>query len=309
MFYYGPAGKADVVVEYREIECKSALNRVRGMPFAWSLNPYRGCAHACHYCFARPTHRFFELGIGDDFTGIIYVKRNLAEVLAGELSRPAWRREQVALGTATDPYQPAEGRYRLTRAALEQFARFRTPVSLLTKNPLIVRDLDVLQDLDARAELSVAFSVPTVDREIWRRTEPGTAPPHQRLAAMRRLADAGVNAGVLMAPLLPGLSADRAQVERTVRAAADHGARFVGSGLLNLSAELRDYYFDFLAAEYPSLLDGYRRLYGEKYAPKRYRDRVSARVLELQRLAGIPERADRPRAVTPAVRQLGLPLR
>ena len=297
------------MVEYREITCKSALNRVRGMPFAWSLNPYRGCAHGCHYCFARPTHRFFELGIGDDFTGIIYVKRNLAEVLAGELSRPGWRREQVALGTATDPYQPAEGRYRLTRAALEQFARFRTPVSLLTKNPLIVRDLDVLQDLDARAELSVAFSVPTVDREIWRRTEPGTAPPHQRLAAMRRLADAGINAGVLMAPLLPGLSADRAQVERTVRAAADHGARFVGSGLLNLSAELRDYYFDFLAAEYPSLLDGYRRLYGEKYAPKRYRDRVSERVLELQRLAGIPERADPPRAVTPAVRQLGLPLR
>ena len=112
------------MVEYREITCKSALNRVRGMPFAWSLNPYRGCAHGCHYCFARPTHRFFELGIGDDFTGIIYVKRNLAEVLAGELSRPAWRREQVALGTATDPYQPAEGRYRLTRAALEQFARF-----------------------------------------------------------------------------------------------------------------------------------------------------------------------------------------
>ena len=297
------------MVEYREITCKSALNRVRGMPFAWSLNPYRGCAHGCHYCFARPTHRFFELGIGDDFTGIIYVKRNLAEVLAGELSRPGWRREQVALGTATDPYQPAEGRYRLTRAALEQFARFRTPVSLLTKNPLIVRDLDVLQDLDARAELSVAFSVPTVDREIWRRTEPGTAPPMQRLAAMRRLADAGVNAGVLMAPLLPGLSADRAQVERTVRAAADHGARFVGSGLLNLSAELRDYYFDFLAAEYPSLLDGYRRLYGEKYAPKRYRDRVSERVLELQRLAGIPERPDRPRAVTPTVRQLGLPLR
>ena len=297
------------MVEYREITCKSALNRVRGMPFAWSLNPYRGCAHGCHYCFARPTHRFFELGIGDDFTGIIYVKRNLAEVLAGELSRPGWRREQVALGTATDPYQPAEGRYRLTRAALEQFARFRSPVSLLTKNPLIVRDLDVLRELDARAELSVAFSVPTVDREIWRRTEPGTAPPHQRLAAMRRLADAGINAGVLMAPLLPGLSADRVQVERTVRAAADHGARFVGSGLLNLSPELRAYYFDFLSAEYPALLDGYRRLYGEKYAPKRYRERVSARVLEVQRLAGIPERTDPPRAVTPAVRQLGLPLR
>ncbi len=297
------------MVEYREIECKSALNRVRGMPFAWSLNPYRGCAHACHYCFARPTHRFFELGIGDDFTGIIYVKRNLAAVLAGELARRSWRREQVALGTATDPYQPAEGRYRLTRAALEQFARFRSPVSLLTKNPLIVRDLDVLAEVDARAELSVAFSVPTVDREIWRRTEPGTAPPHQRLAAMRRLVDAGVHAGVLMAPLLPGLSADRAQVERTVRAAADHGARFGGSGLLNLSPELRDYYFDFLAAEYPALLDGYRRLYGQKYAPRRYRDRVAARVQELREAAGVSDRPAPPRAVTPPVQQLGLPLR
>ncbi|MXY80277.1 MAG: radical SAM protein [Chloroflexi bacterium] len=297
------------MVEYREIECKSALNRVRGMPFAWSLNPYRGCAHACHYCFARPTHRFFELGVGDDFTGIIYVKRNLAAVLAGELARRSWRREQVALGTATDPYQPAEGRYRLTRAALEQFARFRSPVSLLTKNPLIVRDLDVLGKVDARAELSVAFSIPTVDREIWRRTEPGTAPPRQRLAAMRRLVDAGIHAGVLMAPLLPGLSADRAQVERTVRAAADHGARFVGSGLLNLSPELRDYYFDFLAAEYPALLDGYRRLYGQKYAPKRYRDRVAARVQELREAAGVSDRPAPPRAVTPPVQQLGLPLR
>ncbi len=297
------------MVEYREIECKSALNRVRGMPFAWSLNPYRGCAHGCHYCFARPTHRFFELGVGDDFTGIIYVKRNLAPVLAGELARPAWKREPVALGTATDPYQPAEGRYRLTRAALEQFARFRNPVSLLTKNPLIVRDLDVLRELDARARLSVCFSMPTVDREIWRRTEPGTAPPHQRLAAMRRLADAGIHAGVLMAPLLPGLSADRAQVERTVRAAADHGARFVGSNVLHLGPELRDYYFDFLAAEYPSLLEGYRRLYGEKYAPKRYRDRVAARVQELKEVAGVPDRPMSPRPATPPVRQLSLPLR
>lgn len=297
------------MVEYREIECKSALNRVRGMPFGWSLNPYRGCAHGCHYCFARPTHRFFELGVGDDFTGIIYVKRNLAPVLAGELSRPGWRRDPVAVGTATDPYQPAEGRYRLTRAALEQFARFRNPVSLLTKNPLIVRDLDVLQEVDARASFSVAFSIPTVDRDIWRRTEPGTAPPMQRLAAMRRLIDAGVHAGVLMAPLLPGLSADRVQVERTVRAAADHGARFVGSNVLHLSPELRGYYFDFLAAEYPALLDGYRRLYGEKYAPQRYRDRVAARVQELKEAACVADRPAPPRAVTPPVQQLPLPLR
>ncbi|PZC45771.1 MAG: DNA repair photolyase [Chloroflexi bacterium] len=296
------------MVEYREIECKSALNRVRGMPFSWSLNPYRGCAHGCHYCFARPTHRFFDLGIGEDFTGIVYVKRNLAAVLAGELARPKWAREQVALGTATDPYQPAEGRYRLTRAALEQLARFRTPVSLLTKNPMIVRDIDLLQEVEARAGLSVCFSTPTVDEEIWRRTEPGTAPPLQRLAAMRRLVDAGINAGVLMAPLLPGLSADRAQVERTVQAAAEHGACFVGSNVLNLSAELRGYYFGFLRAEYPELLDGYRRLYGEKYAPKRYRERVAARVDELRQEAGIVDRPQPPRPGPPAARQLGLAL-
>lgn len=154
------------MVEYRQITCKSALNRVQGMPFARSLNPYRGCAHGCHYCFARPTHRFFELGIGDDFTGIVYVKTNLAEVLAGELSRPRWKRETVAVGTATDPYQPAEGSYRLTHSALEQFARFRTPVSLLTKNSMIVRDLDVLQELSEATDLSVCFSMPTVDPDI-----------------------------------------------------------------------------------------------------------------------------------------------
>ena len=300
------------MVEYREIGCKSALNRVRGMPFAWSLNPYRGCAHGCHYCFARPTHRFLELGIGDDFAGIVLVKTNLAEVLAGELSRPRWKREQVALGTATDPYQPAEGRYRLTRAALAQLARFRTPVSLLTKNSMIVRDLDVLREVSDRAGLTVCFSIPTVDLEIWRRTEPGTAPPAQRLTALRRLVDAGIHAGVLMAPLLPGLSADRAQVERTVHAAAAHGARFVGSNLLHLGPELRGYFMDFLGSEYPELWEGYRRLYGDKYAPKRYRDRVDARVREIREAAGVPgggAGGELRRRGAPAVRQLGLPLR
>ena len=286
------------MVEYREIECKSALNRVRGMPFAWSLNPYRGCAHACHYCFARPTHRFFELGIGDDFTGIIYVKRNLVAVLAGELSRPGWRREQVALGTATDPYQPAEGRYRLTRAALEQFALLPQPrLAAHQESAHRARPRRAGGGRDpARASASPSASRPSIGRSGAARSPARRRPT----SAWRRCAASStraIHAGVLMAPLLPGLSADRVQVERTVRAAADHGARFVGSGLLNLSPELRDYYFGFLAAEYPALLDGYRRLYGEKYAPKRYRDRVAARVQELKEAAGVPDRPDRPRAV------------
>ena len=203
---------------YREIECKSALNRVKGMPFRWSLNPYRGCVHGCQYCFARPTHRFLELGIGDDFSGVIAVKTNVVEVLSRELSRPRCAREEVAVGTATDPYQPAEGSDRLTRGALQAFARFGTPVSLLTKGTLIVRDLDVLQELAESADVSVCFSGPTLDREIWRRMEPGTSPPWQRLEPMRRLLDAGVHAGVLMAPLLPGLSANRAEMESHWRA-------------------------------------------------------------------------------------------
>ena len=158
--------------EYYERPCKSALNRVQGMAFKWSLNPYRGCVHECQYCFARPTHRFFELGVGNDFGRIIFVKTNLPIVLASELSKRTWRREQVAVGTATDPYQPIEGRYRLTRRSLEVFARFRTPVSLITKGTMIVRDLDVLQELSERAGASICFSVPTIDRDTWLRTEP-----------------------------------------------------------------------------------------------------------------------------------------
>ena len=268
--------------EYREIACKSALNRVQGMAFGWSLNPYRGCVHGCHYCFARSTHTYLELGAGADFSGIIFVKTNLPEVLAGELGRRGWRRELVAVGTATDPYQKVEGRYRLTRQSLEQFVRFRTPVSIVTKGTLIVRDVDVLQELGRCAGATVCFSIPTVDREVWRRTEPGTAPPSQRLRVMEQLVSAGVHCGVLMAPLLPGLSADRDKVTATVRAAAAHGARFIGSNVLHLGPDVREHYLGFLEQEYPDLLAGYEQLYGTKYAPKRYRTRVTERVRDVK---------------------------
>jgi DNA repair photolyase len=263
---------------YIETTCKSAINRVKGMPFDWSLNPYRGCRHDCVYCYARASHRYLDLDPGADFAGTILVKVNLPEVLAAELGRRSWRRERVAVGTATDPYQPIEGRYRLTRRCLEAFARFQTPISLVTKGTLILRDLDVLQELARRAGATVCFSVPTVDREIWRRTEPGTPPPAQRLRAMARLAASGVRAGVLMAPLLPGLSADPDQIARTVRAAADHGAEFIGANVLHLGPDVADYYLAFLERDYPELLAGYHRLYGTKYAPRPYHERVERRV-------------------------------
>src|SRR4051794_34819326 len=174
---------------YQEVNCRSALNRVKGMPFEWTLNPYRGCTHACHYCFARRYHTQFELDSDDQFASVILVKKNFVSVLARELDRPSWQNQQVALGTATDPYQPIEGHYRLTRGTIEALTRASTPVGIITKGPMIVRDRDVLQALTSRAPCAVYMSVPTVDEDAWRTLEPGTASPLQRLRAVRELTD------------------------------------------------------------------------------------------------------------------------
>src|SRR5687768_6990758 len=196
---------------YQEIHCRSALNRVKGMPFAWTLNPYRGCTHACHYCYARRYHTQFELGADDEFASIIFVKTNFVDVLRRELQKPSWQGEYVAVGTATDCYQPIEGHYKLTRRSLEVLCEFRNPAGVVTKGPMIVRDKDVLADLSANAGCSVYVSVPCVDEDVWRQLEPGTAHPMQRLRAVRELVDAGVRAGVLMSPIVPGIS-DRKSV-------------------------------------------------------------------------------------------------
>src|SRR6266446_1257549 len=193
-------------VEYREEPCRSALNRVQGMGFGWSLNPYMGCVHRCTFCYVRAFEQRADRPSDDRYGASIRVKTNIAEVLRRELARPSWRRDGVAIGAATDPYQPAEGRYRLTRACLEVLGAARNPFSLITRGPLALRDLDVLQECSRRAEVSVTFSIPTLDEEVWRRTEPGTAPPRQRLRVLRALVDAGIRAGVGMAPILPGLS-------------------------------------------------------------------------------------------------------
>jgi len=290
------AGGADALTDatlradaarYQEVRCRSALNAVKGMPFKWTLNPYRGCTHGCHYCYARRYHTQFELGADDDFASVIFVKTNLVEVVRRELQRPAWKGELVALGSATDCYQPIEGVYKLTRGVLEAFCEFSNPTGLVTKGPMIVRDKDVLKDLSARAECSVYISVPCVDEDVWRKLEPGTAPPLQRLRAVRELVDAGIRTGVLMNPIVPGISSKPALLERTIRTIADHGACFIGCNVMYLQDGTRDHFMGWLAQEYPHLIDGYERLYASKYPPKGYRDEIKTVVGNLKAKYGV----------------------
>jgi DNA repair photolyase len=257
------------------------------MPFAWTLNPYRGCTHGCHYCFARRYQHQLELGEGDDFASVIFVKTNFVQVLRREFARPSWCGEQVALGTATDPYQPIEGTYGITRGVLMACRDASTPVSVVTKGPLVVRDVDVLREIRIRTRCSVYVSVPSVDESAWQRLEPGTAPPLQRLKAVRTLADAGIDCGVLMAPLVPGITTRLALIEATLKAAAAHGARSVGAMVLHLDGGTRRHFMRVLQAEYPHLVAGYERLFAGKYAPPAYTDEVGRVVGVLKARYGI----------------------
>jgi DNA repair photolyase len=275
---------------YQEVTCRSALNPVKGMPFDWTLNPYRGCTHGCHYCFARRYHTQFELGSGDEFSSVILVKTNFVDVLRRELDRPSWTRSYVAVGTATDVYQPIEGHYKLTRRSLEALATARTPAGIITKGPMVVRDKDVLQELTRRASCTVYVSVPTVDEDAWRILEPGTAHPLQRLRAVRELNDAGVRAGVLMNPIVPGLTSQPAKLERTVKAIADHGAAFMGTNVLFLKDGTRVHFLSFLEKNFPDLRKKYQRLYPGAYASDAYTGEVRGMVRLLQKKYGISKR-------------------
>ena len=277
---------------YQEVTCRSALNRVKGMPFEWTLNPYRGCTHGCHYCFARRYHAQFEMNSGDEFASVILVKQNIVAVLARELDRPSWKRENVAFGTATDPYQPIEGHYKLSRALIEALTRGRTPFGLITKGPMVVRDIDVLLAHGRTAHHTVYMSVPTVDEDAWQQLEPGTAHPLQRLRAVRALADAGVNVGVLMAPIVPGFSSSRDKIERTIKAIADHGARFVGCNVMYLQDGTRDHFMRFIAREFPAMRPRFERLYASKYPPEAYRKEVQSMVRVLQDRYGLRRRKE-----------------
>src|SRR5215204_2764362 len=248
-------------VEYREEPCRSALNRVKGMAFEWSLNPYMGCAHRCTFCYVRAFEARADLPFDDRYGRSIRVKVNIAGVLARDLARPSWAHEPVVIGPATDPYQPAEGRYRLTRACLQTLAAASNPFSLITRGPLIVRDVDVLRHAAGRADVSVVFSVPTLDDTVWRRTEPGTAPPRQRLRALKLLVDSGVKASVGLAPILPGISDRPEQLAEVVKAARAAGATGVWANLLYLAPGTKAHFLDALARDWPEQLEQYEQLY------------------------------------------------
>lgn len=292
-------------IHYEEIQSRSAINKVTGMSFSWSLNPYQGCVHGCHYCYARRYHGFRELDAGRDFPSIIFVKTNLPQVLRQELRRPSWKNETVAVGTATDPYQPIEGRYRITRDCLKAFVDHQNPVSLVSKGTLIVRDLDLLSSLAAGPGCTVVFSLTTMDRDLWLKLEPGTPPPDKRLWAMQQLVEAGVRAGVLLAPVLPGITDDPGGMEAVVRAAADHGAQFLGTRILYLQSGTREHFLGFLEREYPQLLGEYRRLFPGSYLPKRFRDRIAGQVEQLKQLHAL---RDQPAPPPRVLRQLALEL-
>jgi DNA repair photolyase len=278
-------------VEYREEPCKGALNPVKGMGFKWSLNPYMGCVHRCTFCYVRYFEHRSDRASDDRYGTSIRVKTNVAEVLRKELARPSWQHEHVAIGAATDPYQPAEGKYKLTRACLEALRDASNSFSIITRGPMIVRDLDVLVDASQRAAVSVTFSIPTVDEEVWRRTEPSTAHPRQRLKAVKTLVDAGVNARVGMAPILPGISDRPEQLREVVHAAREAGATGIWANLLFLRPGTREHFLAHLAEDWPEQLPYYEEL----YATKAYlgADLMKPLRSEVSRLAREYEIADR----------------
>jgi len=283
-------------MRFHEVRAKSVLNRVPGgaYGFSWTINPYRGCSHACVYCFARPTHTYLGFDAGRDFEKEIVVKVNAPEVLRAELVRPSWQRELVALGTNTDPYQWVESRYRLTREILEALDESETPVSVLTKSPLVLSDIEIFERMAKARPVRVNLSIPTMDEDAWRATEPHTPSPKARMEAVAELRRRGISSGILVAPLMPGINDRPDQVEPILEAAYSAQADFVTPIALNLRKETRDVFFEWLGAEKPDLVARYEKLFppGRGRLPKTEQARITAPVRE-GRLRH-PGRTDRP---------------
>ena len=279
-------------VRFYEVRARSALNRVpkrSQMPFKWTVNPYRGCTHACVYCFARPTHTYLDMNAGPDFEREIVVKVNAPELLRAELTRPSWKREHVAMGTNTDPYQWVEGRYRLMPDIWEALRDSATPCSILTKSPLLLRDKKLMLEVQERAPVAANLSVPTLDEGAWRETEPHTPSPRARLEAVAELNRAGIPTGVLIAPLIPGINDRPEEVERILELAAEAGAVDVGGVALHLRGEVKQIWFDWLQEHRPDLVPRYRELYGRRaYAAPEERRRLQALVDRRGRFPGRP---------------------
>ena len=273
-------------VEYLHVRARSIISevpRASRMPFRFTINPYRGCSHACTYCFARPTHEYLGLDGGDDFERRIVVKVNAVERLAAELARPNWRGDHIAMGTNTDPYQQCEGRYKLTRGIVEQLGAARNPFSILTKSTMVQRDTDVLLAAAERTSVRVNLSIGTLDEEVWRISEPGTPPPWKRVEALAHLTAAGIECGVLVAPILPGLSDGEEQLSAVVRACIDAGAVSISSIGLHLRPGVRELFMPWLERTRPDLVPRYEELYGARngYLARAEAEQLGARVRAL----------------------------
>jgi DNA repair photolyase len=283
-----------VDIRFYEVRAKSILNHVpeaSQMPFRWTINPYRGCTHACQFCFARPTHKYLDFDAGRDFEREIVVKVNAPELLRAELARPSWKGEHVALGTNTDPYQWVEGRYRLMPGIWEALRDARNPCSVLTKSPLLLRDLPLMKEIAERTEFAAALSVPTIDEKVWRATEPHTPNPKARLEAVSELTRAGIRTGVLVAPLMPGVNDAPEQVAPILELASQAGADYVTPIALHLRGDVRKLYFDWLREHRPELVPRYKELYRRgAYAPPEERRR-------LERLVNGPDGKTRHRMI------------
>ena len=282
-------------VTYEEVECKSALNPVKNMGFSWSLNPYTGCEHRCAFCYVRAFELRADRPFDDRYGRTVRVKVNVAAVLRGELGRRSWKKESVVVGAATDPYQPAEGTYRLTRQCLEALRDFSNPTSMITRGPMIVRDVDVLTQLARRADLHITFSIPTLDDDVWRKTEPGTAHPRQRLRAIEKLTAAGIDVGVGMAPILPGLSDRPDQLEAVVKAARAAGATGLWAGMLHLKDGTREHFMSVLAHHWPEMVPRYEKAYlNRAYLPPAFGEKT---MHEVRRLRSLHDVSDRRRVI------------
>jgi DNA repair photolyase len=281
-------------LEFLQVNARTIINEVPSqslMPFRYTINAYRGCSHSCNYCFARPTHEYLGLDIGTDFERRIVVKINAVERLRAELRAAKWGGDPIAMGTNTDPYQHAEGKYHLTRGIIEVLGEARNPFSILTKSTLILRDKAALVDAASRTDVSVSFSIGTLDRDVWKLTEPGTPPPDKRVEALRRLTDAGISCGVLVAPMLPGLSDGDDQIAEVVEACARAGATSIHGVGLHLRGPMKAHYLAWLKGVRPDLAALYaQRFKGGAYQPQAERDRVSDLVRTTARRFGVTGR-------------------
>lgn len=285
-------------ITFHEVMAKSALNQVSAqsaiMPNAWTINPYRGCQHGCVYCFARPTHSYLDLDTGTDFDTQIVVKINIVDRLRQELRRKGDRVEGVNLGTNTDPYQRAEGRYRLMPGIISALADHGKPVSILTKGTLLQRDLPLLADVAGRVSVSLAVSIAVFDDDVRDAIEPHTPTTKARLGLVRAIRDHGFDCTVLMMPVLPYLTDDHDHLDRALGQLAEAGATDVHVGALHLKPGVREWYLGWLERTHPALVPRYRTLYGRgSYAPKTYRDELAATVAPLRRRHGFDRRARR----------------